>query len=387
MSVPMFAYDETISPVHRALTLCLRSRHADVDLIELDRRRRELGSDQLHAAARANRIEMCVGSTLMEAFGPNAVDRDWRSAVGRNRARVELMIDELAQAVDHAELHDEHALLEGGGMLLATRFPSAAFGAGDFDVLTTEAAGVRLGERLVERGFQAVPRPHRISSSRVEYRKRVGEHEVWFAVGPRAFGRMWVEDDFRERETTWLARAVASPKCAELRVLESTDLLVACAVHTSTHVWVRSPGLRLHIDVDRVASDCNVDWALAVGELLAMRAARRGFVSLAVAVGLLNTSVPEWVLRALAPRAWRWFALRRLLRRASAFEVDRPKLGRLETLAVDVLASDRAPGAWAHAIAAPSERWMRARFGRSPNDSLALLHLRRISGIMGWQPR
>ena len=46
-----------------------------------------------------------------------------------------------------------------------------------------------------------------------------------------------------------------------IRVLNETSLMYFCALHiASGHYYTLTPGLRLYVDIDRLARGCNVNW-------------------------------------------------------------------------------------------------------------------------------
>ena len=89
----------------------------------------------------------------------------------------------------------------------------------------------------------------------------------------------------------------------------SPSLLVQVAVHTSLHQYILAPGLRLHIDVERLVRDASLDWEVVVQEVAAVGLTTRSFVSLTMAAELLGARIPQHVLEAMAPSARRAVAI------------------------------------------------------------------------------
>ena len=146
--------------------------------------------------------------------------------------------------------------------------------------------------------------------------------------------------------------------------LHPTDLLVQVAVHTSLHQFVLSPGLRLHMDVERLVRDLVIDWDAVVREIEAVGLRTRCFVSLSMAAGLLGAAIPDEVLQALAPAGTRSDKLLALIQSQGALDAEAPKLRGLRALKLDHLLEDRGAGAWLGGLVWPPADWLRPRLER-----------------------
>src|SRR5690606_6328164 len=94
-------------------------------------------------------------------------------------------------------------------------------------------------------------------------------------VRGEAFERRWAAPPGRDRVALWLSRRVPAARDGRLYVLRPEDALALVALHTALHTWLRPPGLRLHLDVDRLARDAALDWPAALAELEALGAPAR----------------------------------------------------------------------------------------------------------------
>jgi hypothetical protein len=160
-------------------------------------------------------------------------------------------------------------------------------------------------------------------------------------------------------------------------------------MHTSLHSFIRAPGIRLHVDIDRLVRDNTIDWSDFVSEVEAMGVPTRAFVSLSMAKGLLDSPIPASVLTRLYPGSVRWSLLENLLQQNGIVADGRPKLRRAETLMLDALIDERPFGAWLGSILFPSSQWLEEHFGHesSVEESTLQLHLRRYQQMLGrWKP-
>jgi hypothetical protein len=167
-------------------------------------------------------------------------------------------------------------------------------------------------------------------------------------------------------------------------VLEPTDLLVQVAIHTSMHAYVLSPGLRLHVDVDRVVRDNEIEWYRFVDQVNGMKTATRVFFSLTLAKAILGTPVPDDVLDALAPAEWRRRAMDRLLARAGLTREGKASLPKTWRMAVDRVLDERSTFGWVRNALFPDREWMTDHFSKriGGSDGLLRLHFARWSAFL-----
>ncbi len=107
---------------------------------------------------------------------------------------------------------------------------------------------------------------------------------------------------------------------------------------------MRAPGLRLHTDVDRLAIFQSPNWYDVVRIARATQIKTATFFSFALARILLDSPVPDHVLEALAPQAWKQEAVAAMLEKVDIFEPDAKKFTRPEMLVFHALLYDDAPG-------------------------------------------
>jgi len=273
-------------------------------------------------------------------------------------------------------------VIEGGGTLLASTLPLSSYGAGDFDLIANPADINEVGSLLEAVGFQPKDRRSR-PTARKEFYFDFGQGQgTWLEVGAQIFDRMWVPISIPNLTADWLGRARNSPRVPSLSVLDASDALALVAVHTSMHSFVRSPYLRLHLDVHRTVVDNSIDWDRFMGNVCGLEVPTRIFTSLLLSKTLLDTPIPEDILRELQPNGLRWRAIRSLIQRESIFATDFPKLKGAKAAFLDVALDDRGPTVWAHSVVLPPTDWMRQRFDPSfRGRSTISLHLRRYLSL------
>ncbi|MEZ4223853.1 MAG: nucleotidyltransferase family protein [Polyangiaceae bacterium] len=341
---------------------------------------------ELRRAARANKIEALVGVGLREACA-GVLPGDWEQALAENARRVERLLSAAAScSVALGAAGIPCALIEGGGTLLGSDLPLEAYGAGDFDFLVPESAWPQVPGVMADLGYLPKDRRSR-PTYRVEFCRE--DDDRYIEIGSRPFDRMWLPLLYRDRSPEWLRQRIPSKRRPELHVLAPTDHLLQVCFHTSLHSYVRSPGVRLHVDVDRTVRDNAIDWTAFNQGVRAMGIARRAFFSLWMAKDLLDTPIPGEVLVALSPGRIRRLLVGRLLAEDGVLANGRPKLTRGRTIALDMMLEAKGLARWFINAALPPEAWLRDHFERGDTARLplALLHLQRYRSALGeWRP-
>lgn len=382
-------YEERLDDRGRFLALALRGQRTPAEDDEVRALYRRLGEDECRALARANQCLAPVAVTLGGLLDGEA-RTPWDESAENNEARVRSLVERLVAIVAALDGRGvASAVIEAGGVLLGSDLPLGAYAPGDLDLLVSEDGWDATQEVFSRAGFVHEDRRGR-PTKRIEFtRLRPDGQREWLEVGSAPFDRMWVPLRFRDRSPAWLARRVPSRKEARLSVLAPADALALVSIHTSLHSYVRAPGIRLHMDVDRLVRDNVIDWPGYVDEIRRVGATRRAFVSLAMAAGLLGTPIPGDVLEDLAPSSARWRRIRRLLASEGVVADGRPKLTRVKSVLLDVLIDEDGVARWAGALTVPEPAWMREHFDRQNSGApLWRLHARRVVGLISrWSPR
>ncbi len=359
------------------LLLALRARRDAAQQSRLRELLDRRGLDPALTLARRNKVDAAASVGFAAALGDDT-PASLRGALAANERRVQALVDALSEAAPDLEAAEcRPTVVEAGGVLLATDLPLAAFGSGDLDVLVARDRFDAALAALARHGFhpRKPPPPG-------EARAELIRETLRLEVRAEPFERRWAAPPCNDRSAVWLARRVPTPRAPRLHVLRPEDALALVAMHTALHTWLRPPGLRLHLDVDRLARDLPIDWPAAQAEIQALGAATRCWASLVLARDLLGAPVPAPVLDALSPPPARARALMRALARAGLLADGRPKLPGWRALALDALADDRSPLSWAAALALPDEAWLRLRFDRPDAPAPRWrLHLRRLGAL------
>jgi hypothetical protein len=383
-------YREACDATGALLTLAVRGGLGVSELERLRELYEALPDHAIYEAARKNKVTHAVADALQRALGEE-LPVPWSDALAENEARVEALLDMTERLTGGlTALGVPSAAVESAGVLLGSDLPTRALGSGDLDLLVPQSAWERSLELATDLGLVRGDREGQVTTRRAKL-SGVGPQgqTLWIEACAHPFERTWAPLRVRERADVWLERAVESRERPKISVLDPHDALAFVALHTSLHSFVRSPGLRLHMDVDRLARDNVLDWSRVVDEIKALGAPTRCFVSLMMARGVLDTPIPDAALEALIPSRGRWSGLCDLLEREGVLDRGAPKLGRLQTLQLDLLLEEGGFASWLANVALPERRWLERHLAPDePRLAWARLQGRRLLRLATkWRPQ
>lgn len=207
---------------------------------------------------------------------------------------------------------------------------------GDLDVLVEQSRFREAHEIVQQMGFEFSSRSevegadldHAIEQGGgTEYVKQVDDVEVWLELQWRPIAGRWIRKDQEPDGAECIARSVPIDGTA-VRLLSPVDNMIQVALHTAKHSYLRAPGLRLHTDVDRLAHYYTPEWSDVVAEAERLEVKTAVYFSLAIPKELFDTPIPDEVLEALEPPAWKKSWITRWIRRAGLFNPDEKKFSR-----------------------------------------------------------
>jgi hypothetical protein len=120
---------------------------------------------------------------------------------------------------------------------------------------------------------------------------------VFIELQTRSVSGRWL-DKSREPDNSELFESTVNLEGFDHIVSLSPEWnLIQVCLHTAKHSYVRAPGFRLHADVDRILKWDKIDWKVFHKYVNQLRIQTPVFMSLYLAKSLLNTKVPETILK------------------------------------------------------------------------------------------
>ncbi len=292
----------------------------------------------------------------------------WQTAYEREKRRLDFLKTksrEICSIMREAGI--PMVILKNGGIMQDIMPEAIQCPMEDIDSLIRKKDFYRAHDILIQNGFtfkfrseyeaEKLDEAYRDGSTEYFIMTPDGE-KMWFELAWRAVAGRWIRPDLEPDTDAFIEKA----HCAEgtnVYVLSPEDNLLQVCIHTAKHSYVRAPGLRLHMDVDRIVTHTEIDWKLFIEKVKQTHVCKSTYLSLYIPTVLFGTQVPQWVLDELKPKH-----ADRLLRMLSSAGLPHPhgrKFSKLQFLRFQTALYDGFGDMWRTLY--PGKVWMQERYG------------------------
>lgn len=294
----------------------------------------------------------------------------WQAAYQKEQAHLGFLKE---KAEEICRIMDENGIrmvvLKNGGIMSDMIADPAACPMEDIDSLVKKSDFHRAHEILMENGFdfhfrsefEAEDLDAAFRDGSTEYRITTPRGEdMWFELAWRAVAGRWIRRDL-EPDTDALIRDAYCAAGTKVGILSPEDNLLQVSVHTAKHSYVRAPGLRLHLDVERIVAHKQINWELFLQKVEAAHVRTSTYYSLYLANLLFGTPIPQTVLDALRPKKGKDRRILTLIDRAGLLHPKQPKFSKLQFLAFQTSLYDSVADAWF--VLCPKNRGLHEIYG------------------------
>lgn len=326
-----FSVSIQMTPDEEFLAKCLLHRTSlqDSSLVSLYRL---LGDDRAFELCKRNKITSIAADSLI--YCGVKLNHRWI----RELNNVSETIDEYMLELDRvaallASSNIQLIALKNSGITRAIYPYHASSPMGDIDVLVAKDDFLVAHDILVKDGFlfkyrspnETATPEHALKSGGAEYLVELpsGRH-LWFELQWRPVSGRWIRPHQEPDTDDLFDRAISIPN-SNAYILNPVDNLIQVCLHTAKHSYIRSPGFRLHTDVDRIIRASQIDWDLFCSTVRSLRIKTACYFSLALAESLLGTPTPQYVLCKLRPSLFKRTLIVIWLQRLNLFYPDDPK--------------------------------------------------------------
>lgn len=345
-----------------------------------------LADEALRATAISHEVASSIVWNVAQQMEWDAIPRQWQHLYDETKTRIEAYLTELDQVAAQ--------LAQAGILLVALKNSGIARGIfphlgavpmGDVDVLVRKHDFHRAHAVLLARDYQLEFR-HDLEVEDLGLAEQGGGAEywkllpngdkLWFELQWRPVAGRWIRPDQEPSAEELMARSIPIPGTA-VRLLAPEDNLLQVALHTAKHTYARAPGFRLHLDVERIVRAYpDLDWELFVQRVKALQVKTAVYFSLLIPHDLFGTPIPEWVLAALRPPAWKERLIVGWLNRVGLFNPHEKKFSKPGYILFNALLYDDLGGLLRGIF--PDRAWMRTRYGFANDLLLPYYHVRRL---------
>jgi len=234
----------------------------------------------------------------------------WMQAYEEEKKHLTFLRDKAAAICQEMDKNGiRMVVLKNGGIMSDMVDDAAACPMEDIDSLVKKSDFKKAHEILINNGlifkfrsefeFEELEQAFRDGSTEYFVTTPEGK-EMWFELAWRAVAGRWIRLDL-EPDCDELIDASYTAGDTKVGILSPEDNLLQVCVHTAKHSYVRAPGLRLHLDVERIVAHKKIDWDKFLEKTKAAHVKTSTYFSLYLAKMLFDTPIPESVLRALKP--------------------------------------------------------------------------------------
>ena len=314
----------------------------------------------------------------------------WQEAYQKEAAHLGFLKQ---KAEEICRIMDENGIrmvvLKNGGIMSDMVKDPAACPMEDIDSLVKKSDFRKAHEILADNGFlfefrseyekEDLEAAFRDGSTEYRIPTLTGE-DMWFELAWRAVAGRWIRRDL-EPDTDELIRDCYCAPGTKVGILSPEDNLLQVCVHTAKHSYVRAPGLRLHLDVERIVAHKDIDWALFLEKVRKAHVKTSTYYSLHLANMLFGTPVPQQVLDALRPGKGKDRRILKLISQAGLLHPKQKKFGKLQFLLFQTSLYDNLFDAWF--VLCPKNGGLKEIYGYSSSVLTPYYLLLRAQDLVG----
>ena len=349
----------------------------------------QLDDENVYVFAKHNQVDSIISYRLIEKYGENNIPIHWVNSYKRISEKISSYLEELDRIADIFSKEEIPLVaLKNNGIAKAIYPYPGLVPMGDVDTLVRRCDFIQAHKILIENGYKiASPNKYHIADVNIGYREGSSEYttklpngeQLWFELQWRPVEGRFLRPDQEPEGDVLIDRSIAVDG-SKLRILCPEDNLLQVCLHTAKHSYVRAPGFRLHLDVDRIVSGQKIDWSLFLKNVISHKVKVPVYLSLLIPKVLFNTLIPETVLKEIMPAPRRRHILSHWIQRIGLFNPHEKKFSRLGFILWNILLYDSLRGI-IRAIF-PTTDWMKDRYAIEKNLYLPYFYLKRLYGLV-----
>lgn len=348
----------------------------------------QLDDKTAYIFAKNNLVDPIVGRYLIDKYGEKNIPKRWVVSYRKTAKRISAYLSELDRV---AKLFDEENIpliaLKNSGIARVIYPYYGLVPMGDVDTLVRRSDFINAHKILVQNGYKiAAPNQYNLADVDVGYRKGSSEYtttlsngqQLWFELQWRPVEGKFLRPD-QEPNTDDLIDRSISVDGTDLRILSPEDNLLQVCLHTAKHSYVRAPGFRLHLDVDRIVNGQVIDWNLFLEYVLRHKVKIPVYFSLVIPQVLFNTPIPLDILEKIKPAPLKKHVLSSWIKKAGLFNPHEKKFGKVEYILWNAFLYDTI-GGLLRAIF-PDVAWLRDKYNLTKIYHLPIAYIRHFRDL------
>lgn len=296
------------NPDFKLMSYIIREKNTDEELAYIKNESARIKTNEFYEVVKEHELVSTVYSKLKKKVGLE-LGEPWKSETEETRRRLSFLFTQVEKLGEDMAAHNiPLILLKNGGIAIDIMDDLAECPMGDIDMLCRKSDFMEAHKIILNHGFQFKFRSvyefenldEAFADGSTEYSIPDGDDLAWVELAWRPVAGRWIRKDKEPDADKLVADShMAVRSCC--RVLSNEDNLLQVSIHTAKHSYVRAPGYRLHLDVDRIVSNKKIDWDIFVKKVNEVGSRTAVYFSLFFAKEILGTNVPDEVLEQLKP--------------------------------------------------------------------------------------
>ena len=286
-----------------------KEKHSQEEEKSIIEKFNKIDKNKLWEICHEHELDGVVGSYAM-SLGLD-IGNAWMTEYKKQKEQLEFLKEKATEICDIMHQNGiDMIILKNGGIMIDIIEDAAKCPMEDIDSLVKKSDFLKAHEILINNGFnfkfrseyefEKLDEAFRDGSTEYYIDMPNGE-KMWFELAWRAVAGRWIRPDL-EPDTDEFMRNSHFAEGTKVKILSPEDNLLQVCIHTAKHSYVRAPGLRLHMDVDRIVSHNKIDWNLFLEKVRKTRVSTSTYLSLYIPSVILETEIPKWVLDELRPK-------------------------------------------------------------------------------------
>ena len=341
-----FNFDK-LSEIEKMYVLSIKDKISKDEINYFVELYNKYGEELMWNMASINKTIPEVSHSVLEWIKPDLYSNKWLNAHETSHDKNSKFLNELDRVTLIAHRFGiQMCLIENGSIIRTVYECPGCFSSGDLDVLVLPGDIEKIDKMLLSEGYTKVFR-HADNIDPMQkgwqvYKILLEDKTTfylniqwvpvllrWLPIGlqPSIEQLFQRSIEIKERET-------------KIRILSNEDNLFILALHTASHSYIKSPGFRLHLDVERWVKNIEIDWDKFIRLTKEHYVCRRVFTSLYLAKYFLNTPIPDYVINDLSPPPIAKEKILSIIEKNGLFNPDSKKFSKIEYILFDILLTD-----------------------------------------------
>lgn len=376
--------------IYRLMLDMSREKHSEEENQDIKERYGKVNQKKLFVVCREHELHGVTGAYAKSMGLP--IPDEWEKAFLLEKRRLDFLKN---TAIQVCQLMSDHGIpmviLKNGGIMMDMIPETVKCPMEDIDSLIRKTDFYQAHKLLIENGFtfkfrseyeaEKLEEAYRDGSAEYFITMPTGE-KIWFELAWRAVAGRWIRPDLEPDTNGFIGRSHTVGD-TQVRVLSPEDNLLQVCIHTAKHSYVRAPGMRLHMDVDRIVAHTDIDWGLFLKKVKEAHVCTSTYLSLYIPSVILHTQIPQWVLDELRPQN-----IKKLMRLLSEAELPHPqgkKFSKMKFLLFQTALYDNKSDIMQ--VIFPDRQWMEERYNCNSVIQLMTCTVIRVLDLIGMRKK